>query len=162
MGVSRAKNGDKTKDISMHAKPLAVGLDHAFAGHLRGAVKQSLDGKRAIFGGRYGLRFSVNRAGRGETHLADADAANRFQYMERRSRVLFNVLARMLNAEADISIGCEVEDKVAASHSARESRLIEIIAFNQGKSRMLFGVLKEFGPASRIVIPADYGLAARQ
>ena len=162
MRVSRSQNGDKPKNVSVNAKPFAVGLNHAFAGQLGGAIKRSLDGERAILRSGYGLRLPIDRAGGGESHPADAVGTNRLQYMERSPRVLLKILARVLDSEAHIRIGCQVKGKVAASHGPSQGRRIEIIAFDQGKSRMFPGILQELRATGGEVIPADYSLAVGQ
>ena len=65
----------------------------------------------------------------------DAVAAHRLQHIEGRDRVLLEILARMLQAEADVGIGGEMKHDVAAGHRGRQRRRIEDVAFDQLERR---------------------------
>ena len=58
----------------------------------------------------------------------DAVGAHRLEHVERRDRVLLEVLARVLGAEADVGVGRQVEDDVGAAHGRGQRRQVERVA----------------------------------
>ena len=66
MGVALAEHRDEAEDVALEAEALAIGLDQAFAGELRGAVERGLDRKRRVLRRREDGGLAIDRAGRGE------------------------------------------------------------------------------------------------
>ena len=64
----------------------------------------------------------------------DAVGAHRLQHVEGGDGVLLEILARMLEAEADVGVGGEMEHDVAAGHRGSQRRRVEDVAFDQLES----------------------------
>ena len=66
--VALAEDRDEAEDVGLESEALAVGLDHAFGGQLRGAVERGLEREGRVLRRRKYLRLAVDRAGRRERH----------------------------------------------------------------------------------------------
>ena len=64
---------------------------------------------------------------RGERYLLDPIVPHRLQNIECRNGILFQVLSRMLQAEAHIRVGRHVKNKAAALHRSCESGEIRYV-----------------------------------
>ena len=72
------------------------------------------------------------------------------------------ILAGVLQAEADIGIGRQMEDDVAAARRGRQPRKIEKVSFDEGEIRIRARRGKEFRHAGRKIVIADNAHARRQ
>ena len=80
-------------------------------------VKRSLNGKRRVFWRRNDFRLAINAAGGTEGDALDAVGAHGFEHIESGDGVLLKILARMVEAKANVSVGGQMKNKIAARPS---------------------------------------------
>src|SRR5262249_16724417 len=76
--------------------------------------------------------------------------------------ILFQILLGVLQPEAHVGIGGEMEDGIASGHGRRQRGQIEVIAPEKFEVWMPGRVLQEFILAGGEVIPTHDGLAQAQ
>jgi len=100
-------------------------VNQSFARQLRRGVKGSLNRERVIFRRGNNLGLAINAARGRERNDLGAIGAHRFEHVERGDGVLIQVLARMLQAEADVGIRGEMKNgcrNLSSRRSARQGR----------------------------------------
>src|SRR5262249_38481416 len=137
MRVTFAENGDKTKDIRLHAKASTIGRNQTFTRDLGGAIETGLDGKRTGLRRRKDIRLAVHGARRGKRQPPYVIGPHRLEYIEGRHGILFQVFTRMLRAKTHVGIGGQMEDNVSTVHGLGQALHIEQIASLQAKLHKL-------------------------
>ena len=77
-------------------------------------------------------------------------------------RVLFKILARMLEAEADVGVSGKVKDNVRSCHGLREFRRVEYIAFDERKAWLTRGLGEKIDLSGDEVVVTDHPTACLQ
>src|SRR5262245_31528137 len=89
--------------------------------------------------------------------------AHRLQDVERRDRVLFQILTRMLRSEAHVGVGRQVKDELRAGHCIQYRVRLERVAFHKAESFGLERGLEESPLSSgEIVERGDFVAAGEE
>ena len=116
---------------------------HAFAGDFGRGVKRGLDGKRRVFRRGNYFRLAINAAGGTERDAPDAVGAHGFEDVVSGDGVLLKILAGMVEAEADVGIGGEMEHGVTAGHRPGQRGQIQVVALDEFEVRAASARLRE-------------------
>src|SRR5579883_2130642 len=157
--IALAEYRDEPIDPRLEAEAFDIGCNETLAGELGSAIERGLDRKGRVFRRRHEPRFAVDRPGRSKGDFLDVVGAHRLEHVERGYRILFEVLARMFEAEAHVGIGGEMKDAPRAPHGLRQLAGIEQIAFDQAEILMVPRRRHEFSH-SRAEIVVAYDLLA--
>src|SRR5579871_2046002 len=126
--ISFAEYGDEAEDVRLHTEPFAIRGDEPFGGEFGCGVERGLDGKRSVFGRGKDLRLAVDGTGGRKSNALYAAFAHGFENIGSGNRVLFEILARVVRAEANVGIGGHVEDEVHAFAGSIDRGGVEEIA----------------------------------
>src|ERR1041385_488522 len=156
VGVALSEDRHEAEDVPLEPEALTIGLDQAFRRELGGAVEGGLDGQGSLLRRREDLRLPVNRTRGGEGDAPDPMGAHRLQHVERRDRVLLQVLPRVFPAVADVGVRGKVKHDIGAPHRPGQRLLVEGVAAHQGEARGPGRLGQEFGLAGGEIVVADH------
>ena len=122
VGVAFTKDGDKAENPGLETETFAIRRNQTFTRKLRGSIKGCLNRKWRILRRGDDRRLPVHRSGRGKRQALDVIGPHRLQYVVSGNGILLEVLTRMFRAKTNICIGCQVKDKLTASHCIGKPR----------------------------------------
>ena len=140
----------------MDTEALRIGLDESFSGEFGGSVKRCLDRKGASFRGGKHIGFAINGTRGSEGNAADMVGAHGLQNIPRRDGALFQILARMASAPADVGMGGEMVDEICAGHCPGERFEIQQIGAMQTKTWIFQGARQELDSPGGKVVESDH------
>ena len=94
--------------------------------------------------------------------MSDAVGAHGLEHIEGRDRVLLQILARVFEPEADVGIGGEMKDHVAARHSCPQFLEVQHVAFDQRERGVVLCAGKELHHTGREIVVADNPISGGQ
>src|SRR5580700_5541054 len=154
--VTLSQDRNESKNVTLHSKTFAIGLDQALRGQFGSAVKRSLNGKRTCLRRGKNLRLSVDRSGRRKNDPLAALLAHRLQHIPGGNRVLIEILAWMLRAKAHIGIRREMNHQFGTLNRFRQHLSIKQVRLMKRKLRMYQSVFQKTSlPGRHIVEPND-------
>ena len=154
--VAFAQYRDEAKNVALHSKAFAVGLNQAFGSQFGSPVKRSLDGEGTRLRRGENIRLSVNRSSRRKNNAFAVSLAHGLEHVPGCDRVLIQILAWTFSAETHIGIGCEMNHQFHALHRLRQAFPVKQIGLMESEFRVRQRTFQEPDLSRRQVIePKD-------